>query len=179
MIIIFNRETRQINQVVWGDQLPGGVEPGSDEKCLVVDSDIDEHMLHKCLIRLDETEKLVEILAPIRASVVANKAESRLNVPILQDAHYFEVNADGVDELVFHVEMDEESLPAWVNEGLQQQNIRVWQAVDGVGEESNVPASSLKDYVVNLKSAEPKNWIFCFDNWMIEPVTILVRARQP
>lgn len=179
MIIIFDKQTWRINQIVWDDQLPGGVEPGSDEQWLVVDSDIDEHMLHKCLIRLDETEKLVEILAPIRASMVANKAESRLNVPILQDAHYFEFNADGTDELAFHVELDEEPLPAWAKEKLAGQKIRVFESVDGQGEESYVDAGALKGHEIRLQSAEPKNWIFCFDNWMTEAVTILVRAKQP
>jgi len=179
MIIIFNRETRQINQVLWGDQLPGGVEPGSDEKCLVVDSDIDEHMLHKCLIRLDGEGRLAEILAPIKVNLIANKNESRMNVPILQDAHYFEVNADGVDELVFHVELDEEPLPAWVKDKLAEQKIRIYQSVDGQCAESYVAAGELKGYEIRLQSAEPKNWIFCFDNWMTEAVTILVRARQP
>lgn len=178
MIIIFNRETRQINQVLWGDQLPEGVEPGSDEQCLVVSGATDEHRLHKSLIRLDDEGGLAEVRAPVMANVVANKIAGRLEVPILQDILYFEIQADGQDELTFWLKLNE-VIPAWVNERLQQQNIRVWQAVDGVGEESHVPASSLKDYVVNLKSAEPREWVFSFDNWMIEAVTILVRARQP
>lgn len=178
MIIIFNKETKEIHQVIWADKLPEGVELSSDEQWLTVKPDIDEHKLHKCLIRLDGEGRLAEILAPIKVNLIANKNESRMNVPILQDAHYFEVNADGVDELVFHVELDEEPLPAWVKDKLAGQRIRIYQSVDGQCEESYVGASELKGYEIRLQLAEPKEWIFCFDNWMIEAVNILVRAKQ-
>lgn len=177
MLIIFDKQTWQINQVVWDDQLPGGVEPGSDEKCLVVSGATDEHRLHKSLIRLGDEGGLAEVRAPVKANVIANKIAGKPGVPILQDILYFEIQADGQDELTFWLELDE-VIPAWVNERLQEQNIRVWQAVDGGGEESYVPASGLKDYIVNLKSAQPREWVFSFNNWMIEPVNILVRARQ-
>ncbi len=178
MIIIFNKQTREIHQVIWDDQLPEGVEPGSDEKWLVVSGATDEHRLHKSLIRLDDEGGLAEVRAPVMANVVANKTAERLEVPILQEAHYFEINADGIDELIFHVELYEEPLPVWVKDKLAGQNIRIFQSIDGQAEESYLDASDLQGYEINLKSAEPREWIFCFDNWMMEAVNILVRAKQ-
>ena len=176
MIIIYHRETNQINQVIWGDKLPGGLELGSDESYLVVQREIDEHRLHQCLMRLDEEGRLEELVAPIKMRLLTNKLESRLGIPILQNLHYFEINADGMDELTLNLEL-EESIPAWIETKLLQQKLRLWRSVDGVMEESYVLVSQLKDHTWSLKSAEPRQWFLCFDNWMTEPVNIMARAR--
>lgn len=176
MIIIYHNETNQINQVIWADKLPEGLELGSDESYLVVQREIDEHRLHQCLMRLDEEGRLEELVAPIKIRLLANKLESRLGIPILQDVHYFEINADGVDELTLSLEL-EAGVPAWVETKLLQQKLRVWRLIDGGGEESFVLVSQLKDHTWSLKSAEPREWFLCFDNWMTEPVNIMARAR--
>lgn len=176
MIIIFDKETKEIGQVIWSNELPEGLELGSNERYLMMRREIDEHRLHKCLIRLDDAGRLAEVLSPIKVRVIANKPNIKVDTPILQDVLYFEMAADGVDELTLSLELEEE-IPAWVKKKLLEQKIRVWRSVDGEGEESYVEASRLKDHTVSLKSAEPREWVFSFNNWMIEPVSILVRAR--
>jgi len=175
MIIIFNIETREISQVIWDDKLPDGLELGSDEKYLVVKGDIDKHKLHKCLMRLDDEERLAEVLEPIKVRVIANKPNLRLNTPILQAMLYFQIEADGVDELTIRLEL-EEGVPAWVKKKLLEQKIRTYRSINGVSNEVYVEAVNLRNRSWNFKSVEPKEWVFCIDNWMIGSVNILVKA---
>lgn len=64
MIIIYSKETGEINQAFWGDRLPDGTELGGDEGYLVVENDVDKHKLHLCKLKLDEDKKPEEIEEP-------------------------------------------------------------------------------------------------------------------
>ena len=64
MVIIYNKNTGEINQVLWRDSFPDWFELSSDEYFLVVDNDINPYKLHLCKLKLDEEGKPEEIEEP-------------------------------------------------------------------------------------------------------------------
>ena len=64
MVIIYNRNTGKISQVLWEDVFPDWYELSSNEDFLVVDNDINPYKLHLCKLKLGEEGKPEEIEEP-------------------------------------------------------------------------------------------------------------------
>lgn len=65
MIVIFNKETGEIHQTIWADNLLEGMELSSDEDWARVEGNINPHELHLCKLKLDKRKQAIEVHLPI------------------------------------------------------------------------------------------------------------------